>query len=70
LRKPRSFASIQRAMFATRIATGGGSPRKVARSASSNDAVTQPTRLEERSRGIARDAAFRARRLCLCARLK
>src|SRR2546423_8445159 len=39
-------------MFATRIATGGGSPRKVARSASSEDAVTQPTRLEERRQGI------------------
>src|SRR5919202_1292305 len=39
-------------MFATRIATGGGNPRKVARSASSDEAVTQPTRLEERRKRI------------------
>src|SRR5436305_12239477 len=39
-------------MLATRIATGQGNPRNVARSASSDDAVTQPTRLEERPERI------------------
>src|SRR5438876_3927239 len=39
-------------MLATRIATGGGNPRNVARSASSDDAVTQPTRLEKRPERI------------------
>src|SRR5439155_20858750 len=52
---PRSCLSIQRAMFATRIATGGGSALNVTRSPPSDPDVAQPTRrraLEKRGQGI------------------